>query len=100
MDIEGIRRKRENAVSIYTKFVKNRDFYNKKIFCFFEGEDRKYYGMRIEKYLGISEEDMIYYSCDGKKNVLKLYEMIQSSEYDNVKKMFFVDNWQQKIIIV
>lgn len=90
MDIEKVRRKRENAVSIYTKFIKNRELFNKKLFCFFEGEDRKYYIIRIEKYSNITEDNIISYSCNGKEQVLKLYQMLQS-EYKSVKKMFFVD---------
>lgn len=90
MDIENVRKKRENAVSIYTKFIKNRDLFNKKLFCFFEGEDRKYYVIRIEKYSNIPEDNIISYSCNGKEQVLKLYKMLQN-EYKDVKKMFFVD---------
>lgn len=96
MDIEEIRKKRENAVSIYTKFIKNRGMFNKKLFCFFEGEDRKYYIIRIEKYSNISEDNIISYSCNGKEQVLKLYKMLQK-EYKNVKKMFFVDKDFDKI---
>lgn len=90
MDIDEVRKKRTNAESIFTKFIKNRDFFNKKIFCFFEGEDQKYYGIRIEKYVEISQEDAIFYSCGGKKQVLKLYEMLKKN-YSDVKKMFFID---------
>ena len=90
MDIEKVRKKRENAVSIYTKFIKNRDLFNKKLFCFFEGEDRKYYVIRIEKYSNILEDNIISYSCNGKEQVLKLYKMLQD-KYNDVKKMFFVD---------
>ncbi len=90
MDIDEVRKKRINAESIFTKFIKNRDFFNKKIFCFFEGEDQKYYGIRIEKYVEISQEDAIFYSCGGKKQVLKLYEMLKEN-YSDVKKMFFID---------
>lgn len=90
MDIKEVRKKRENAVSIYTKFIKNREFFNKKIFCFFEGEDRKYYYVRIKKYSKISEDNIISYSCNGKEQVLKLYDMLKK-EYRDVEKMFFID---------
>ncbi len=90
MNIEEVRNKRINAESIFTKFIKNRDFFNEKLFCFFEGEDQKYYGMRIERYAEISEEDTIFYSCGGKEQVLKLYSMLKRN-YSSVKKMFFID---------
>ena len=90
MDIDKVKKKRKNAEAIFTKFIKNRDVFNKKIFCFFEGEDQKYYGIRIEKYADINEENIIFYSCGGKKQVLKLYDMLKK-DYSNVKKMFFID---------
>lgn len=90
MDIEKIKKERRNAQSIFTKFTRNREFFNKKMFCFFEGEDRKYYGSRIEKYANIPEEEIIFYSCSGKEQVLKLYKMLKN-KYMNVQKMFFVD---------
>ena len=90
MNVEEMRRKRDSAESIYSKFIKNRDLFNKKLFCFFEGEDRKYYAIRIEKYTNILEENIISYSCNGKKQVLKLYEMLKK-KYNNVTKMFFID---------
>lgn len=90
MDIEKIKKERSNAQSIFTKFTKNRELFNKKMFCFFEGEDRKYYGSRIEEYANIPEEEIIFYSCSGKEQVLKLYKMLKN-KYMNVQKMFFVD---------
>ena len=90
MDIDKVREKRKNAEVIFTKFIKNRDIFNKKLFCFFEGEDQKYYGIRIEKYTEINEEDIIFYHCGGKEQVLKLYDMLRK-DYANVKKMFFID---------
>lgn len=97
MEVEKIRGKRKNAVSIYTKFIKNREWHDKKIFCFFEGEDRKYYGTRIKNNLEITDEDMVYYTCDGKENVQKLYDMIKP-KYSNVKKMFFIDKDYDDIV--
>ena len=90
MDIDKVRKKRENAEAIYTKFIKKRDFFNKKLFCFFEGEDQKYYGIRIENYTKIKDENIIFYSCGGKKQLLKLYDMLKK-DYSDVKKMFFID---------
>jgi hypothetical protein len=90
MDINEVRKKRTNAESIFVKFIKNRDLFNKKIFCFFEGEDQKYYGIRIEKYTEINEIDTVFYQCGGKSQVLKLYQMLKK-DYSDVKKMFFID---------
>lgn len=74
---------------ILAKYICDHDKYPDKTFCFFEGEDYKYYRSRIIQYLDIEEEEIFHYDCNGKKEVLKVYEDLLEDE--NVKKIFFID---------
>lgn len=92
MDIEEIKASRSKGVSIFTKFCGERRQHKECLFCFFEGEDNKYYGSRITRYTGYDCENIISYSCGGRKEVLKAYELISSKpEYVQTKMMFFID---------
>lgn len=75
--------------AIYTEYICDHDKYPDKLFCFFEGEDYKYYRTRILQCMDINEDDIFHYDCNGKKEVLKVYEDL--FEEKDVKKMFFVD---------
>lgn len=86
--IEMVDSRDKNSV-IYIKFMQDYDEYPDKIFCFFEGEDYKYYRNRIIETLNVSDDNIFHYDCKGKNEVLKLYEYLK---YDkNSKKMFFID---------
>ncbi|MCY7716080.1 DUF4435 domain-containing protein [Bacillus altitudinis] len=62
------------------------------IHCFFEGEDRKYYLDRIERYTNYSAKDILSYDCKGKVKLLQIKKKIDSkSKYNKVVKAFFVD---------
>lgn len=60
------------------------------IYCFFEGKDYVYYGMRIKM---LCEYETIPYDCKGKDNVLQLYSMIMDNTCHDNKSltMFFID---------
>lgn len=75
--------------AIYTKYICDHDKYPNKLFCFFEGEDYKYYRTRIIQYMDINEDDIFHYDCNGKKDVLKVYEDLIKEK--DIKKMFFID---------
>lgn len=61
-----------------------------KVICFFEGEDLKYFSVRLDVYLG--DERWSPISCGGKKNVLSLREVISGNDsYRESKRAFFVD---------
>ena len=75
--------------AILTKYICDHDKYPDKLFCFFEGEDYKYYRSRIIQYMDIKEEEIFHYDCNGKKEVIKLYEDLLEDK--NVKKVFFID---------
>ena len=92
MNIQEIRDSRKKAVSVFSKFCYDRENHKDCIFCFFEGEDVKYYGSRIEKYTNYECEKIINYNCGGRKEVLKAHKLIcEKPEYDKVNVMFFVD---------
>ena len=74
---------------VYTKYILDHDKHPDKFFCFFEGEDYKYYRTRIIQYLDVDEEEIFHYDCNGKKEVLKVYEDLLEDE--KVKKIFFID---------
>ena len=84
-----MRAKRNVAEAVFKKFTEAKDKFDTYAFCFFEGEDGKYYNSRIEKYWG---SNFIPLVAGKKKEVLKVMRMIKASPlYNNVCTMFFVD---------
>lgn len=77
------------------------------LFCFFEGEDAKYYGFRIKENLSTVDWEGI--DCGGKSEVLAVCEFLQKHEnpsYREAKTAFFIDRdfdeplseeWQEAI---
>ncbi|MCB9743313.1 MAG: DUF4435 domain-containing protein [Alphaproteobacteria bacterium] len=58
------------------------------LFCFFEGDDEKYYGVRIRSVRG----EYIGFRGGGKRGVLRLRDLVRSrAEYSRSFAMFFVD---------
>lgn len=89
LSIDDMRRERHSFESTYMEFVGNRKYHNMYAFCFYEGEDGKYYDFRIRQKFG---ESFLTYPVGNKKEVLKLlYKLRENGLYDNVCTMFFVD---------
>jgi hypothetical protein len=89
-EVEELRVARQKANAVYLKFTESKEKFSNYAFCFFEGEDAKYYNFRIKKYF---EGNFLTYPVGNKKEVLKLMNKIEKdSLYDNVVKMFFIDN--------
>lgn len=89
LSLEQMRAKRNVAEAVFKKFTEAKDKFDTYAFCFFEGEDGKYYNSRIEKYWG---SNFIPLVAGKKKEVLKVMRMIKASTlYNNVCTMFFVD---------
>ena len=85
----NLREHRSDAVVAFKKFTEDRNEHQNCAFCFYEGEDAKYYNSRIENYFGMQ---YFTYKAGNKKAVLHIREMIQNrAEYDKVCTMFFVD---------
>lgn len=75
--------------AIFLSYIQQKS--SQKMILFFEGKDDfKYYCPRIHS---IYNEKHINYNCNGKENVLKIYNMIieKTVEDRKVIKMFFVD---------
>lgn len=89
LSLDEMRAKRTVAEVVYKKFTECSRFFDSYAFCFFEGEDGKYYNPRIEKYF---KNNFITMVAGNKKEVLRVMKKIQSSDlYKNVCTMFFVD---------
>lgn len=87
--LDSMRNRRVIAESVFIKFTKHSKFHENKVFCFYEGEDGKYYDQRIEP---IFKEDFIPQRVGNKTEVLKLLDIFNSKkEYQGVCKMFFID---------
>lgn len=87
--LSEMRRERGTYQAVYVQLANYRKFFSSHAFCFYEGEDGKYYNMRIEN---VFANNYITFTVGNKKEVLKLLNKIKSTElYDNVCMMFFVD---------
>ena len=84
-----MRKERGTYEAIYIQFVNSKKYFKTYAFCFYEGEDGKYYNSRISQKFG---NKFITYTVGNKKEVLKLFRRITSTDlYDDVCTMFFVD---------
>lgn len=93
MNIEITREARQKGVVVFAKFCQDKRGHEDCLFCFFEGEDSKYYGARIEQYSEYPSTKIINYNCGGRKEVERVYLLISKKrEYDEVNKMFFIDS--------
>lgn len=93
MDIQKTREARNKSVVIFTKFCQSKEFHSKALFCFYEGEDAKYYGSRVEQITGRSCKNIVSYNCGGKTGVLKVKELIKGKkQYEHVKTAYFIDS--------
>lgn len=86
--VDEMRKSREMAVVAYTEFTQDSEHHNTHLFCFYEGEDGKYYDTLIRKYYS----NFFTYCAGCKSEVLKALKIISGhSEYNEVNKMFFID---------
>ena len=84
-----MRESRESANVAFITFCNNYRKYPNHIFCFYEGEDGKYYNQRIKSVVG---KNIIPIKSGNKINTLKAWSRInKDSTYDSINKMFFVD---------
>lgn len=75
--------------SAFIEFTNRERLHNNHAFCFYEGiDDSKYYNSRIENVFG---DTIIKIIAGGKKELIKLHEMIENGKYQSVCKMFFID---------
>lgn len=87
--LDEMRKGKEEASSVFMEFTSKRTSHADYAFCFYEGEDGKYYDHRIRSIIG---NDFFHIKAGNKKKVLRTMELIKSkSEYQEVNTMFFVD---------
>lgn len=86
-------RMREKRSSIAVKLIRLIKIYASKpdvVTCVFEGEDAKYYGIRLDGFLNGRERKNI--SCKGKGNLISLKEKVDSHEdLSNANVLYFAD---------
>ncbi|MEL6462272.1 MAG: DUF4435 domain-containing protein, partial [Cyanobacteria bacterium J06621_15] len=91
MKVNTLKESRDKAVAVFTKFTRLYKQNPSALFCFFEGEDSKYYGVRIDN-IARPKKDYIYISCNGKEGVLGINKMLASRKrYSVVKAAYFID---------
>ena len=87
--LDQMRQKRRTAESVFKKFTEFNKYFKTHAFCFYEGEDGKYYDLRVKEYFG---DEFITFTAGNKIEVIKVMKKIKSEKlYDNVCKMFFID---------
>lgn len=89
LTLDQMREMREVSGVLYKKFTEAYRYFATHAFCFYEGEDGKYYNSRIEQYWGSNYIPLI---AGNKKEVLRALRKITSDPlYRKVCVMFFVD---------
>ena len=87
--LEELRKARGISNTAFIKFTDNYDKFSSHIFCFYEGEDGKYYNQRLQSIIG---NKIIPIITGNKVETLKVWRRIKKdSKYDYSNKMFFVD---------
>ena len=92
MDIQKVKDARQKGVVAFSRYCQEKRRNPHNLFCFFEGEDAKYYCPRIEMYTTYTFERITVYNCGGKKGVLSAYNLVVKEKDDNVAKAFFIDS--------
>lgn len=92
MNIQEVKDARNKGVVAFSRYCQEKNKYQDYLFCFFEGEDAKYYFPRIEKYSDYKYNKIIHYNCGGKKGVLKALSLVEKNDDHFIAKAFFVDN--------
>lgn len=91
-EMREARRGHTVAFKIFTENYKN---FKSHVFCFYEGEDGKYYNQKIYTTIGTN---IIPILCGNKSKTLKTWRLIKANaHYKEVNKMFFVDHDMDEI---
>ncbi|MBU1934934.1 DUF4435 domain-containing protein [Patescibacteria group bacterium] len=93
ISVEDLRKSRDNYSVVWKEFLEDHLKFPNNLFCFFEGGDEKYYGIRIQSKLPFRySEQKSTFECHGKNNVIKLYELVsRNPAYKNTLLAFFID---------
>lgn len=88
--VETMREKRTVPAVQLIKLIKIYASEENTVSCIFEGEDAKYYGVRIDNFLHGLERKNI--SCKGKEKLLRLKETVDSHiDLSKARILFFAD---------
>ncbi|MBH5319031.1 DUF4435 domain-containing protein [Paenibacillus sp. GSMTC-2017] len=88
--VEFMERKAK-LIAGYHKFLQNYTKYKEAPICFVEGEDERYYHLRVKLLCDNLEPQFII--CGNKDGVLNTFDLINSSEkYSDCKLLYFVDS--------
>ncbi len=98
MSLDNLRASRNKAAAVFIEFTRLYKNDKSALYCFFEGEDSKYYGIRIET-ITRPEKDF-YLICNGKEGVLGIHKMLLSRKnYANARTAYFIDKDFDKSIV-
>jgi len=90
MSVNTLRASRDKAVVVFTQFTRLYKRDPSALYCFFEGEDSKYYGIRIKNIIRPKKD--FYLSCKGKEGVLGIHRMLSARKYyANIRAAYFID---------
>jgi hypothetical protein len=87
---DNLRQKREIAQEVFLRFTRLYEQDKFALFCFFEGEDVKYYGIRIKNIT----RPKSYHSldCKGKASVLQVFAKLSNRPYyQSAQTAYFID---------
>lgn len=88
--INKLRESRDTYSEKLRQLLLNYQKYPHALFCVYEGEDAKYYGIRIDALTAIEDRRQI--PCRGKDDVLKLYDRVIADEaLSKSNTIFFID---------
>jgi Protein of unknown function (DUF4435) len=90
MSVDNLRASRGKSVAVFVEFTRLYKQYESALYCFFEGEDSRYYGIRIKNITRPKKD--IYLNCKGKQGVLGIHRMLASrNHYRNTRAAYFID---------
>jgi hypothetical protein len=90
MSVSTLRESRTKAQAVFVKFTRLYKEQPSALYCFFEGDDSKYYGIRIDNIADPEESE--YLSCNGKEGVIGIHRMLTNRKhYSSVQAAYFID---------
>ncbi|WP_311769202.1 DUF4435 domain-containing protein [Listeria innocua] len=91
--MDSMQKATEEPTSVWIEYIsaKQKKCSRSRFFCFFEGEDRKYYVERIKKRINEDEVNVLAYICDNRDGVITIYKKALSENDDMKCLLFFID---------
>ena len=87
---DNLRQKRDIAQAVFMRFTRLYEQDKFALFCFFEGEDVKYYGIRIKTIARLNNYHSL--DCNGKDSVLRVFAILSNRPYyQSAQKAYFID---------